>query len=87
MVDFFNKRIEQIEENGMQIVDIPIIALLIFAALVVVCGEIGCVIWFLAIIVQAISDGVSKLLLLIPCTILTSIFTSIIVFVMSKMDL
>lgn len=87
MVDFFNKRLEQIDENGMQIVDIPIIALLIFAALVVFCGEVGCVIWFFAIIAQSVCDGLSRLLLLIPCAILASIFTSIIVFVMSKTDL
>lgn len=84
MVQYFKERLEQMDENGPQIVDIPLIALLIFAAIIVVGGEIGCVIWSLIIICEALFMGAAKLLMLIPCAILGAILTSIIVFVAYK---
>ena len=78
----FIDRFEKIAEDGPELKDIPYIALFIFTALIVVLGEIGCIIWAVAILVGVIMNGVSELVWLLPCLVLFSILTAIIVFVL-----
>lgn len=73
-------------DEGPKINDIPYIALLIFAAIVVFGGEIGCIIWFLAIPVMALAHGAAVLLQLIPCAILFSILTAVLLYVYWEME-
>ena len=60
---------------------------IILVAVVVVVGEVGCVIWFFAILISAICGGAAKLLMLIPCAIIFSVLSVIICFVEMKMDM
>ena len=41
----------------MKLLDIPILAAMILAAVVVVVGEIGCFGWFFVILISAACDG------------------------------
>lgn len=58
--------------------DIPMLALCILCAVIVIVGWIGCIIWFLCTLVCALVCGASKLLMLIPCIIIFSILSAII---------
>lgn len=83
MEEFF----ERVVEGEMKPGDVPMLALLILCAITVVVGEIGCVVWFLAILVLTLCKGAAMLLMLIPCLILFSILSAIITFVGVKYDL
>ena len=83
MKEFFNRIIE----GEIKLGDVPILALFILFAIAVVIGEIGCVLWFFAILIFALCNGAAEMLALIPCLILFSILSSIIVFVSAKYDL
>lgn len=83
MEEFF----ERVVEGEMKPGDVPMLALLILCAITVVVGEIGCVVWFLAILVLTLCKGATMLLMLIPCLILFSILSAIITFVGVKYDL
>lgn len=85
-MNFFEKFCERVVEGGMKLLDIPILAVMILAAVVVVGGEVGCVIWFFGILISALCDGASKLLMLIPCVIIFSILSAVICFVAIKME-
>lgn len=74
-------------DGEMKAGDIPLLAVLIVCALAVVIGEIGCVVWFLGILVSALCNGAARLLMLIPCVIIFSILTAIICFIATKMDI
>lgn len=82
----FEEFCERVVDGEMRPLDIPILAAIILAAVVVVVGEIGCVIWFLGILISAMCVGAAKLLMLIPCVIIFSILSAIICFVATKMD-
>lgn len=82
----FEEFCERVADNEMRLRDIPILAAIILAAVVVVVGEVGCVIWFLGILISAMCDGISKLLMLIPCVIIFSIFSAVICFVAVEME-
>ncbi len=71
----------------MKLLDIPILAAMILAAVVVVVGEIGCFGWFFVILISAACDGAAELLMLIPCVIIFSICSAIICFVATKLDM
>ena len=83
MEEFF----ERVAEGEMKLSDVPILALFIRCALAVVIGEIGCVFWLFAILIFALCNGVVELLMLIPCLILFSILSAVIMFVGVKYDL
>ena len=83
MEEFF----ERVAEGEMKPSDVPILALFILCALAVVIGEIGCVFWFFAILIFALCNGAAELLMLIPCSILFSILSAVIMFVGVKYDL
>lgn len=83
MEEFF----ERVVEGEMNPGDVPMMALLILCAITVAVGEIGCVVWFLAILILTLCKGAAMLLMLIPCLILFSIFSAIITFVGVKYDL
>lgn len=82
----FEEFCERVVDGEMRLWDIPILAAIILAAVVVVIGEVGCVIWFFGILISALCDGASKLLMLIPCVIIFSILSAIICFVAVKME-
>lgn len=86
-MNFFEKFCERVVEGGMKLLDIPILAVMILAAVVVVGGEVGCVLWFFGILISAMCEGAAKLLMLIPCTIIFSILSAIICFVAVKLDM
>lgn len=83
----FEEFCERMVEGEMRPLDIPVLAAIIPAAVVVVVGEVGCVIWFVAILISVICGGAAKLLMLIPCTIIFSVLSAIICFVAMKMDM
>lgn len=83
MEEFF----ERVVDGEMKPSDVPILALFILCVLAVAIGEIGCVLWFFAILVFALCNGAAELLMLIPCLILFSILSAIIAFVSVKYDL
>lgn len=83
----FEEFCERVVEGGMKPLDIPILAAIILAAVVVVVGEVGCVLWFFGILISAICGGAAKLLMLIPCTIIFSILSAVICFVAVKLDM
>lgn len=70
--------ISHIEEGQIKAADIPMLALCILCAVIVIVGWIGCIIWFLGTLVFALVCGASKLLMLIPCIIIFSILSAII---------
>jgi len=73
------ERVVEVMENGPEPKDIPLMALLIFAAISVIGGEIICCIAALVIpMIALFSASASKLLMLIPCALLISVFTAII---------
>lgn len=80
----FEEFCERVVDGEMKLRDIPILAAIILAAIVVVVGEVGCVVWFFGISISALCDGTSKLLMLIPCVIIFSILSAIICFVAMK---
>lgn len=82
----FEEFCEHVVDGEMKLQDIPILAAIILAAVVVVVGEVGCVIWFFGILISALCSGVSRLLMLIPCVIIFSILSAIICFVAVKME-
>lgn len=86
-MNFFEKFCERVVEGGMKLLDIPILAVMILAAVMVVGGEVGCVLWFFGILISAMCGGAAKLLMLIPCTIIFSILSAIICFVAVKLDM
>lgn len=86
-MNFFEKFCERAVEGDMKLLDIPILAAMILAAVVVVVGEIGCFGWFFVILISAACDGAAKLLMLIPCVIIFSILSAIICFVATKLDM
>lgn len=86
MIQSLKERIERMVEEGPKLNDIPYIALLIFAAIVVFGGELGCIIWFFAIFVMALVHGAAALLQLIPCAILFSILTAVLLYVYWEME-
>lgn len=83
MEEFF----ERMEEGEIRLSDVPVLTAIILCALTVVVGEIGCVLWFFGILILALCEGAATLLMLIPCLILFSIFSAIIIFVGVKYDL
>lgn len=86
MIQSLKERIERMVEEGSKLNDIPYIALLIFAAIVVFGGELGCIIWFFGILVAALVHGAAVLLQLIPCAILFSILTAVLLYVYWEME-
>lgn len=81
----FEEFCERVVDGEMR--PLAILAAIILAAVVVVVGEVGCVIWFFGILVSAACDGAAKLLMLIPCAIIFSILSAIICFVAVKLDM
>lgn len=75
--------INRIEEGEIKASDIPMLALCILCAVIVIVGWVGCIIWFLCTPVIALVSGVSKLLMLIPCIVIFSIMSAIIWWFMS----
>ncbi len=70
---------ERVVEGDINPIDIPVLAAIILAIVVVVVGEIGCVIWFFGILISTLlGGGAAKLLMLIPCAVIFSILTAII---------
>ena len=86
MIQSLKERIERMVEEGPKLNDIPYLALLIFAAIVVFGGELGCVLWFFVILVRALVHGAVVLLQLIPCAILFSVFTAVLLYVYWEME-
>lgn len=82
----FEEFCERIVEGDIKPIDIPALAVIIMAIVMVVGGEIGCVIWFFGILISAIIGGAAKLLMLIPCIVIFSILTAVIYFAAAKMD-
>ena len=85
MLQSLKKRFERIDEERLKVEDIPYIAALIFAAILVIGGEVACVLWAIVTLVMGLLDPV-KFLMLIPCAILISIFTAIILYVYMKVE-
>ena len=83
MEEFFDR----VCDGEMNAGDILALAVLIVCALVVVIGEVGCVVWFFGILISALCSGVARLLMLIPCVVIFSILTAIICFIATKMDI
>lgn len=83
----FEEFCERVVDGEMKPLDIPILAAMILAAVVVVVGEVGCVFWFFGILISAICGGAAKLLMLIPCAIIFSILSAVICFVAVKLDM
>lgn len=86
MIQSLKERIERMVEDGPKLSDIPYIALLIFAAIVVFGGELGCILWFFVILVKALVHGAVVLLQLIPCVILFSILTAVLLYVFWEIE-
>lgn len=86
-MNFFEQFCERVVEGGMKLLDIPILAVMILAAVVVVGGEVGCVLWFFGILISAMCEGAAKLMMLILCAIIFSILSAIICFVAVKLDM
>ena len=84
MFERFGAWVDRLDQNGPGVKDIPMIAALILVAIIVIGGEIICCLWAIACLFMALFNGVSSLLMLIPCLILLSTFTSIIVVVYWK---
>lgn len=82
----FEEFCERLSNGDIRLADIPILAAVILVVVVVVGGEIGCILWFFAILISALCSGAAKLLALIPCMIIFSVLTAIIVFVAIKAE-
>lgn len=82
----FGELCERLDNGEMRLRDIPILAAIILAAILIVGGEVGCFIWFFIILISAIGGGATKLLMLIPCAIIFSILSAFICFVAMKID-
>ena len=82
----FEEFCKRVVDGKMRLWDIPILAAIILAAVVVVIGEIGCAIWFFIIMIHAICNGAAELLMLVPCVIIFSILSAIIYFVAVKWE-
>lgn len=75
---------ERMDDGEMRFCDIPVLAAIILAAIIVVVVWVGCVLWFFAILTSAVCNGAAELLMLIPCAIIFSVLTAIICFVEAK---
>lgn len=73
------EHIEKMNENGVQVRDVPFVAALLFIAAVVVIGELACVVWLLAIVIKALFMDAVVLLQLLPCLGIMSFLTAIII--------
>ena len=81
MMKYFEELHERLENDEMKLADIPVIAGAIFIVVCVVLGEIGSVILAIGIFFAAIFGvNAATLLWLIPCALLFSICTALIVF-------